>query len=212
MRSKGFTSTNVLGVVDYDGRFLAVFPGVEGCASDGYLFRMCSTFSRAIPAGMFYLGDAGFTLSNSVLTPYRSTRYHLREWSIDPEGRPREPKELFNYRHSKARIIVEQAFGLLKRKWRILDRPMEVETRRVNEIVHVCCALHNFLLAVRTDLTDDDNDDSADALTLNDEDITLSAELDLLLDASATNEAQLWRDAIALDMWQAYQLYRQDNE
>ncbi|KAH9111516.1 hypothetical protein AeMF1_013990 [Aphanomyces euteiches] len=112
---KGQTTTNAMGVVDETGRFLALFVGAEGCASDSFVFNM-SNFERLIPDGHFYLGDAGYRLSPFLLTPYRNQRYHLREWAPNPDGRPKSAKELFNYRHSKARIVVERAFGIMKIK------------------------------------------------------------------------------------------------
>jgi len=53
-------------------------------------------------------------LSDALLVPYRSVRYHLSEWDRAKEA-PRNPKELFNLRHASARNVIEQIFGVLKR-------------------------------------------------------------------------------------------------
>ena len=42
----------------------------------------------------------------------------------------REKRINFNYQLSKARVRVEQLFGLLKRKWRFLNREMDVSIER----------------------------------------------------------------------------------
>jgi hypothetical protein len=34
-----------------------------------------------VPAGKYYLADAGYPLCDKLLVPYRGVRYHLAEWS-----------------------------------------------------------------------------------------------------------------------------------
>ncbi|KAH9160830.1 hypothetical protein LEN26_001693 [Aphanomyces euteiches] len=105
-----------------------------------------SGFESTVPSGYFYLADSGLGLSLATLTPFRRTRYHLREWATTPQGRPQTSKELFNYRHSKARIVVERAFGLLKMKWKALSSS-SYDLKTTILIIHVCAALHNFAIA-----------------------------------------------------------------
>ncbi|RHZ05424.1 hypothetical protein DYB37_012919 [Aphanomyces astaci] len=162
-------------------------------------------FLPKIPEDCYYLGDAGYALSSSILTPYRSTRYHLREWAEDEDGRPRNNKEVFNYRHSKTRIIVEQAFGRLKRKWGILAKPMELEIPLVNIVIHTCCALHNFVLACGADLGADDDsvDDTAGAADI-------AYELEELTERFESHDSGEWRDVLANDMWNSYMIFRNE--
>ena len=200
----GYTSTNVLGVVVFDGRFLAVYPGCEGCASDGFMFARANNFLVGVSRGYYYLADAGFSLTKTILTPYRSTRYHLREWAEDRDGRPQNSKEIFNYRHSMARIIVEQAFGILKKKWGILKNSMEYELDIINQVIHCCCALHNYLLACRPSIIDEELEVENDY----DEDIYEELAEQLLVDD--TNVAADWRDNVAADMWNSYMMHMQE--
>ncbi|KAK8957070.1 hypothetical protein KSP39_PZI000731 [Platanthera zijinensis] len=72
--------------------------------------------------GKYYLVDAGYTNGQGFLAPYRSTRYHLKEWSIHG-NKPTTYKELFNLRHTKERNVIERTFGLLKKRWAILRQP-----------------------------------------------------------------------------------------
>jgi hypothetical protein len=188
-----------------------VYPGVEGCASDSFVYRACTGFSSKIPEGCFYLGDAGYSLSRAILTPYRSTRYHLREWAEDEAGRPRNAREVFNYRHSKTRIIVEQAFGRLKRKWGILAKPLELEIPLANVVIHTCCALHNFISACDAAPGDDTAmDEDGAAVDEADAAVDIAMELEELTERLENVEGGEWRDALADDMWNSYMLYLGD--
>ena len=68
--------------------------------------------------GKFYLVDAGYGAKLGFLPSFQAVRYHLNEWENNPV---QNEKELFNLRHSALRVTVEQAFGSLKRKFKILD-------------------------------------------------------------------------------------------
>jgi hypothetical protein len=77
---KGQLSQNVLGACDFDLRFVYVLPGWEGSAADSRVYENARVTDFNTPEGRFYLGDAGYANSTSLLVPYRSTRYHLKEW------------------------------------------------------------------------------------------------------------------------------------
>lgn len=53
--------------------------------------------------------------------------------------------KIFNYRLSRARRIVENAFGILTAIWRIFKRLLEVKIKTAKTIIKVCIALHNYL-------------------------------------------------------------------
>lgn len=52
-------------------------------------------------------------------------------------------KESFNCYLSSCRIVVENAFGRLKARWRILTKKIDAKIENVPLIVHGCCVLHN---------------------------------------------------------------------
>ena len=54
--------------------------------------------------------------------------------------------KVFNYRHYRARRIVENAFGVLSARFRVLLRTLELDVENSLQAVRACLVLHNFLL------------------------------------------------------------------
>jgi len=61
---KGFISTNVLGAVDIDGRFVYTFAGWEGSAADSRVLSDALSKDFVIPTGKYFLADAGTAVLN----------------------------------------------------------------------------------------------------------------------------------------------------
>ncbi|KAK2451436.1 (-)-isopiperitenol/(-)-carveol dehydrogenase, mitochondrial [Trifolium repens] len=85
----------------------------EGYASDSRIIKNALTHENKlkIPQGKYYLVDAGFMLTNGLITPYRGVRYHMKEYSA--RNPPQNSKEFFNLRHASLRNAIERAFGVL---------------------------------------------------------------------------------------------------
>jgi hypothetical protein len=58
--------------------------------------------------------------------------------------KPQNTKELFNLRHSSLYNVVERIFGVIKRKYYILDSA-EFSVKTQVRLVGIVCALHNFV-------------------------------------------------------------------
>ena len=54
-------------------------------------------------------------------------------------------KRIFNYRLSRARRIVENAFGILANRFQIFLSTMKIAPENVEKITLASCALHNYL-------------------------------------------------------------------
>ena len=78
------------------------------------------------------IGDDAFPLKEWLLKPfpYRQMSYEQR---------------IFNYRLCRARRIVENSFGILGNRWRVLTRHMEITPKRAELVVMASCTLHNML-------------------------------------------------------------------
>jgi hypothetical protein len=77
---KGGLSQNVLAVCNFEMEFVYVLSGWEGSAHDGTVLRDAQ-YNQGFrtPLKKYWLGDPGYSNSDTVLVPYRSVRYHLRE-------------------------------------------------------------------------------------------------------------------------------------
>ncbi|KAF8413476.1 hypothetical protein HHK36_001463 [Tetracentron sinense] len=98
-----------------------------------------------VPEGKYLLGDTGYGLRNGFIPPYRGVRYHLKEYS---NHSPENEKELFNLRHSSLQTTVERAFGVLKKRFRVLDAEPYWSYKTQVDIILACCVLHNHIMGV----------------------------------------------------------------
>lgn len=70
--------------------------------------------------------------------------YPIQDWLMKSFPAPATPEEeSFGVYLSRARIVVENAFGRLKSRWRILQKKIDADIDFVPLIVATCCILHN---------------------------------------------------------------------
>lgn len=148
---KEFFSIILLAVVNADYEFIFVSVGAEGKASDGGVFNMSGlkqhmedpqnplnipppSHVHGIPGRLPYylVSDDAFKLDRYMQKPFPG--YALTR-----------KQKIFNYRLSRARRIVENTFGILSCRFRLLRRSIEVHPDTGQEIVMACCLLHNYL-------------------------------------------------------------------
>jgi hypothetical protein len=151
---KGQLTQNVLAACDLGMRFTYILAGWEGSAHDGTVYRDAQYYKGFItPPGKYWLGDAGYPNSDTILTPYRGTRYHLKEQRLAGK-KPENPKELFNLRHASLRNVIERIFGVVKRKYQILRSPSEYSIDTQTCIILACCTLHNYVRSIEGEKAD----------------------------------------------------------
>lgn len=146
------------------------------------------------------LGDAGYSNSEYVLTPYRGVRYHLKEVR-QVSQKPENAKELFNLRHSSLRNVIERIFGVLKRQWKILGgKGCEYSIDTQTDLFYALTGLYNFGKQNKEDLFEEGG------ISQQDEGINTEEESGAIIGPSSTWMNQK-RDAIAAQMWIDYQSY-----
>ncbi|XP_028115654.1 uncharacterized protein LOC114313471 [Camellia sinensis] len=152
-----------------------------------------------VPQGKYYLVDAGFQLKTGFLAPYRSTRYHLKEYSVH---QPENSRELFNLRHASLRNVIERAFGVLKKRFPILGSGTEpyydVDTQ--TDIVLASCILHNYLMGI------DPNESLIEEVDTGLRRAQVQTNVARSSLAEECREGELLRERIATDMWRDYDI------
>jgi hypothetical protein len=151
---KGSHSMLLIAVCDFDLRFINVSHGYTGRYNDVQAVKYSALYDhfeekythgmhdnhKMIPGGMI-LGDAAFPSKPWLMTPYKyMDRLNVTSTEYDQ-------KFIYNFRHSSGRMVIEQAFGLLKGKWAILSNNRY--HRHMDEFqvtLNACILLHNFLL------------------------------------------------------------------
>ena len=73
--------------------------------------------------------------------------FPLEPWSMKPYPGKNldEPQRIFNYRLSRARRTIENAFGILSAKWRVFRRPIRENVDLVETITKATVCLHKYL-------------------------------------------------------------------
>lgn len=140
----------LMAACDYNYKFTFVEVGSYGSQNDANIFSG-SVYGKLLKEGKlnlpkdevklpgsnesmkyFFIGDEGFPLSTNFMRPYSGR-------NLD------ERKRIFNYRLSRARRIIENSFGILVSRWRILRKPICVHPNTADKIILSTVCLHNFL-------------------------------------------------------------------
>ena len=146
---KGFFSVVLLALVDADYKFIWADVGGLGHQSDAQIYNNSElklemeTGYLDIPGPAplphdnqnvpyFILGDDAFALATNMMKPYslRGLQHSHR---------------IYNYRISRARRVVENAFGILANRFRFLLRTAQQHPDTVITMVQTCMVLHNML-------------------------------------------------------------------
>ncbi|XP_037528482.1 uncharacterized protein LOC119405714 [Rhipicephalus sanguineus] len=142
---KGWYSTILLAVVDHHYKFMYTNVGSPGRMHDAAVFER-SQLSKRLESDVFKMGvkqmhgvavgpvllaDQAFPLQPHLMKPYARA------------GSDGSSTRAFNYRLSSARRVVENAFGRLKARFRILHKGLECDIDNVNAVIRASCVLHN---------------------------------------------------------------------
>ncbi|CAH1970967.1 unnamed protein product [Acanthoscelides obtectus] len=122
--------------MDHDYCFKYVDIGSYGRNFDGGVFQASSLYPvlenrSLLPEGGLLVGDDAFPLKTYLLKRY-----------------PDEPaiaEKIYSYRFTRARRIVENAFGILVSRFRVLAKPIQLQEETAIKMIRTTCVLHNWL-------------------------------------------------------------------
>lgn len=149
---KHFFSIVLIAIVDSKHRFLMIDVGAYGKDSDSGVFLNSAIYrniengcivlpkDKELPNSEFkapfvFVADEAFPLRKYLLRPY--ARQHIKN---------NEAASYFNYRLSRARMTVENAFGISSAKFRILLKSFETSVNNAVIITKAICVLHNIII------------------------------------------------------------------
>lgn len=146
---KGKDSIILLALVDAEYNFIFMDIGRNGRMHDASVFResllaaqlYSGTLNVPLPSSLpgydvnipYVIVADAFPLKTNIMKPY-------------PGHNLTNEKKIFNYRLSRARRTVENAFGIMANRFRILLNTIPLSVEKVELITYTCCILHNFLL------------------------------------------------------------------
>ena len=84
-----------------------------------------------ISVSLCIIGDLTYPLLPFVMKEY-------------PKGGNDDRENIFGYKLSSARIVIENAFGRQKGRFRCLNRAMDVNVKELPNLIMPCFVLHNF--------------------------------------------------------------------
>ena len=160
---KGFFSMIMLAVVDHDYKYLWLDVGANGACSDAQIFNS-SDFVNLLVDGELGIPEAEPLTGQKRNLPYflvGDDAFGLKPWLMKPYCRRgmTHKERIFNYRLSRARRVVENAFGITAQRFRCLFTTMKQKPDTVKYIVLACCVLHNYLRIKLPKDTPDPTDD-----------------------------------------------------
>jgi len=150
---KEYHSIVLFAIVDADYRFIWYEVGAPGRYGDSTIWnrshfkaalegeRLHAPGSLAAPGSdteipSLLVADSAFALSSRLMKPYS-------------EGKCTQAERIFNYRLSRARRIVENAFGHLAQRFGIYQRAIQVHPEKAKKMILATLALHNYLRHMR---------------------------------------------------------------
>ncbi|XP_065069830.1 uncharacterized protein LOC135694882 [Rhopilema esculentum] len=145
---KNFYSIVLMALVDAKYRFIWGSCGFPGNSHDSIILQSTSLWKKikdgkmipeicqqidAVKIPPLILGDSAFPFESFLMKPYTNAVLTKEQC-------------YFNYRLSRARMVIEGAFGQLKGRWRFLLRKSEGNVYEIKVATLACLVLHNICL------------------------------------------------------------------
>lgn len=143
---KGWYSIILQAVSDQNYLFTDIYVGWAGSVHDARVLVHSTLYEKAseghlvphqvrrisnVDVPLFLVGDSAYPLQTWLMKPFPHGSVTTRQ------------ERTYNYRISRARIVVECAFGRLKGRWRRLMKKNDMDINNVPQVIVACCVLHN---------------------------------------------------------------------
>ena len=99
------------------------------CVVPELFFRSTCRWWHVLP---LIFGDSAYALSSWLMKPY------IDRGNLTPE------ECSFNIKHNTARVVVENAFGRLKGRFRSIGKRLDLKVENACNVIAACCVLHNY--------------------------------------------------------------------
>ena len=145
---KDFHSILLQALVDCNYLFLDICVGWPGKVHDSRVFKNSPLFNACcvrsfLPVNMTQM-ISGVRIPPLILG---DSAYGLQDWLMRPftdRGNLSRSDVKFNNTHSMTRVVVENAFGRLKARFRVLGKKIDLQVENCGNIVAASCVLHNY--------------------------------------------------------------------
>ena len=127
---------NIQAVADCNCKFLYFALAAPGSTNDAQAITRVSAFKQIenIPEGYYVIGDSAYTASERLLPIFYG------------QDRLDDKKDAWNYYASQLRIRIEMAFGLMTKKWAVLNRALMMKYDNIPRALNTISRLHNFCI------------------------------------------------------------------
>jgi hypothetical protein len=129
---KHYPSINVMAVCNSAKQFIYLYASWPGSCHDAFILRQSALwddFEAGRGHGAVILGDSG---------------YPCRHWLLTPHPNPVDnSQERFNSALCSTRVLIEQTFGIWKRRFALMHQEVRTSPERACKLIGCCAILHN---------------------------------------------------------------------
>ena len=145
-------STLVLAMCDYNYKFTYVNIGSAGREGDAGVFGQSKLY-HSLECNSLHIPPPCLVNGTDVELPYvivGDEAFPMKKYLMRPyPGRGKNVlphiQQIFNYRLSRARRIIENCFGILVARWRIFSHPINAKIENCESYIKAAMVLHNHL-------------------------------------------------------------------
>ncbi|XP_056155569.1 uncharacterized protein zmp:0000000634 isoform X2 [Lampris incognitus] len=148
--TKGWHSIILQAVVDHNYCFTDINAGCPGGTHDVQVLASSDLYrvAEVLQDGYLFPREKSRFVNNVEIPVHliSDPAYSLKRWLVNGYSKQQqltEDQQKFNIRLSSAWMVVEDAFGRLKGRWRCLMKQNDVDLKIMPDIVAACCVLHN---------------------------------------------------------------------